>query len=193
MFAVLIIKTNVMKISTKQMLAILLGISWVIFVGVCIEAGGFICNAFFTLVLNPVGARHFWQEVNLSNLYWYNHGCFFAETLLICIVAVMRAYLFYLIIKILHNKKLDMLQPFNPEVERFILNISRVSLLIGLVSWIGATYTFWLVKQGVAIPDLQHLRLAGADVWLFMGVTLFVIGQIFKRGVEIQTENDLTI
>jgi len=86
-----------------------------------------------------------------------------------------------------------MLQPFNPEVERFILNISRVSLLIGLVSWIGATYTFWLVKQGVAMPDLQHLRLAGADVWLFMGVTLFVIGQIFKRGTEIQAENDLTI
>jgi len=182
-----------MKISTKQMLAILLGISWVIFVGVCIEAGGFICNAFFTLVLNPVGARHFWQEVNLTGLYQYDHVHFLIETSLMSMAALLRAWLFYLIIKILHNKKLDMAQPFNPEVERFILSISYISLLIGLVSWIGATYTFWLVKQGVAIPDLQHLRLAGADVWLFMGVTLFVIGQIFKRGVEIQTENDLTI
>ena len=182
-----------MKISTKQMLAILLIISWVIFVGVCVEAGGFICNSFFTLVLNPVGARHFWQEVNLTNLYWYNRGCFLAETLLICIVAVLRCCLFYLIIKILHNKKLDMAQSFNPEVERFILSISYISLFIGLVSWMGANYTAWLIKLGVAMPDLQHLRLAGADVWLFMGVTLFVIGQIFKRGTEIQAENDLTI
>jgi hypothetical protein len=30
-------------------------------------------------------------------------------------------------------------------------------------------------------------------VWLFMSVTLFVIAQIFKRGIEIQTENELTV
>jgi hypothetical protein len=35
--------------------------------------------------------------------------------------------------------------------------------------------------------------MAGADVWLFMGVTLFVIAQIFRRGIEIQTENELTV
>jgi hypothetical protein len=43
------------------------------------------------------------------------------------------------------------------------------------------------------MPDIENMRLGGADVWLFMGVTLFVIAQIFKRGIEIQTENDLTI
>jgi hypothetical protein len=43
------------------------------------------------------------------------------------------------------------------------------------------------------MPDVQDLRLGGADVWLFMSVTLFVIGQIFKRGVEMQAENELTI
>jgi len=43
------------------------------------------------------------------------------------------------------------------------------------------------------MPDVQYLRLGGADVWLFMGVTLFVIAQIFKRGIEIQTENELTV
>jgi len=45
----------------------------------------------------------------------------------------------------------------------------------------------------VKMPDTQHLRLGGADVWLFMSVTLFVIAQIFKRGIEIQTENELTV
>jgi hypothetical protein len=43
------------------------------------------------------------------------------------------------------------------------------------------------------MPDIEHLRLGGADVWLFMGVTLFVIGHIFKRGIEIQSENELTV
>jgi len=43
------------------------------------------------------------------------------------------------------------------------------------------------------MPDTQHLHLGGADVWLFMGVILFVIAQIFKRGIEIQRENELTV
>lgn len=41
------------------------------------------------------------------------------------------------------------------------------------------------------MPDLHYLRLGGADVWLFMGITLLVIAQIFKKGIEIQ--NDLTV
>ena len=181
------------KITTAQILKILYVASWIIFIGVCIEAGGFIFNAFFTLVLNPNDARHLWQQVDLSNLYKYDHGYFFVVTLIMSIVAVMRALIFYLIVKILHDKKLNLSQPFNREIGRFIFKVSYLSLGIGLFSYWGVKYTEWLVKQGVQMPDIQHLRLGGADVWLFMAVTLFVIAQIFKRGIEIQSENELTI
>ena len=187
------LKWNTMTISTTQMLKLLYLLSWIIFVGVCIEAGGFIFNAFFTLVLNPVDAKKIWQEVDLSALHRYDPGYFFAVTLTMSIVAVLRGFLFYQIVMILSGKKLNMAQPFSREVGRFIFRIAYVAVLIGLFSFWGAKYTEWLVKRGVQMPDLQHLRLAGADVWLFMGVTLFVIGQIFKRGIEIQTENDLTV
>lgn len=180
------------KISTKQMLKILYVLAWIIFIGVCIEAGGFIANAFFALA-NPVVVKHLWQQVDLSDLFKYDRGYFFVVTLMMSIVAVMRAWLFYLIIKILHDKKLNMVQPFNRQVGRFIFNISYVSLFIGIFSWWGVKYAEWLIKQGVKMPDIQYLRLGGADVWLFMSVTLFVIAQIFKRGIEIQTENELTI
>jgi hypothetical protein len=182
-----------MKITTVTMLKVLYVLAWIIFVGVCIEAGGFIFNAFFTLVLNPVDAKYFWQEVDLSGLYKYDHGYFFVITLIMSIVAVLRSCLFYLIVKILSGKKLDMSQPFNAEVGRFIFSISYITLLIGLFSWWGSKYAEWLVRQGVKMPDIQYLRLAGADVWLFMSVTLFVIAQIFKRGIEIQSENELTV
>ena len=129
----------------------------------------------------------------MSSLYAYSPGYFFVETLLMIIVAVMKAVIFYLIIKILHDKKLDIAQPFNKEVGRFIFNVSYLALGIGLFSWWGDKYSQWFVKQGVVMPNIQDLRLGGADVWIFMGVTLYVIAQIFKRGIEIQTENDLTI
>ena len=76
-------------ITTRQILKILYVLSWILFVGICIEAGGFIFNAFFTLTINPVDAKHFWQEIDLSELYAFDHGHFFAETLAICIVAVL--------------------------------------------------------------------------------------------------------
>ena len=178
-----------LKISSRQMLKILYVVSFVIFIGVCIEAGTFIFNAFFTLVINPKNAGY----LGLSSLYEYDRGYFLVELILMSIVAVMRAFLFYLIVKILHDKKLNMSQPFNQEFGRFIFQVSYLSLGIGLFSNWGVNYTGWLVGQGVEMPDIRHLRLGGADVWLFMGVTLFVIANIFKRGIEIQSENELTI
>lgn len=64
---------------------------------------------------------------------------------------------------------------------------------IGLFAYAGANYADWLMRQGVTMPDIESLKLGGADVWLFMGIILLVIAQIFKKGIEIQTENELTV
>lgn len=182
-----------MKTRTTQVLKLLYILSWVIFIGVCIEAGGSIFSAFYTLVINSINARTFWVGNDLSGLYTYGKLHFLTETLLISIASVMKACMFYLIIKILHDKKLDMSQPFSNEVRLFIIKISYLTFGIGMFTWAGVMYTEWLVNQGVTMPDTQHLRLGGADVWLFMSVTLFIIAQIFRRGVEIQSENELTV
>jgi hypothetical protein len=181
------------KISTKQVLKILYVLSWIIFIGVCIEAGGSIFSAFYTLVINPINAATFWEGNDLSALYKYDPGHFLAETSYISIAGVLKAIMFYQVIKILHDKKVNLAQPFNNEVRRFILNVSYLTFGIALFTWWGVKYTKWLVSQGVPMPDTQNLRLGGADVWLLMGVTLFVIAQIFKRGIEIQSENELTV
>jgi hypothetical protein len=178
---------------TKTILQILYVFSWIIFIGVCIEAGGSIFSAFYTLVINPVNAATFWVGNDLSALYKYDPGYFFGETLLISITAVLKACIFYLIIKNLDPKKLSMSQPFSRELERLIIKISYLSILIGFFCFWGVRYAEWFVKHGIKMPDIQYLRLGGADVWIFMGVILFVIAKVFKRGIEIQTENELTV
>lgn len=181
------------NIGTKQILKILYFLSWMIFIGVSIEAGGFIVNMLIALVWHPAEINKFWQMVDLSDLYQFDHGYFLVETLLMSIVAAMRAFLFYLIVKTLHDKKLNMSQPFSREMGRFIFNVAYLTLGIGLFSRWGVNYTEWIEQHGVKMPDIQYLRLGGADVWLFMSVTLFVIAHIFKRGIEIQEENELTV
>jgi hypothetical protein len=182
-----------MKVNTRQMLKILHVLSWIIFVGLSIQTAGHIVGAVTTLTLTPERARYFWHEVDLSALYQFDRGYFLAESIHIIIVVIMKAYLFYQIIKILHEKKVNMSQPFNDEMGRFIFKVSYVALLIGAFSFWGAKYTNWLVKKGVTMPDIQHLGFSGADVSLFMGITLYILAQIFKRGIEIQTENELTV
>jgi hypothetical protein len=182
-----------MNITTKQILKVLLVLSWIIFIGVCIEAFGCIFSAFYTLVINPVNAAYFWEKNDLSGLYAYDPGQFFAETFLISIAMVMKACIFYLILKMLHEKKLNLSQPFSREVRLFIVSVSYMALGTGFFCLWGVKYTDWLVTKGVNMPDTQHLHIGGGDVWLFMSVILFVIAQVFKRGIEIQSEHELTV
>lgn len=179
-------------ISTKQMLKILYVLAWIIFVGLCVETGGLLVNVIVTMV-KPASATYAWKEIDLSALYKFNPGYFLSEMIHIIIVEILKTILLYLVIKILHKGKLNLYQPFNREMGHFIFNLSYLSLFIGVFCWWGVKYTKWLAGQAAPVPDIQYLRLGGADVWLFMGITLYIIAQIFKRGIEIQTENELTV
>jgi hypothetical protein len=181
------------RITSKQILNVLHVLSWIIFLGVCVEAGGFIFNTLYAMLLNPAGAACFWNGIDLSRLYAFDKGYFLVECALMVIVAVLRAIMFYQIIKLLLDKKQSIAKPFTGSVVRFISLEAFIALGIGLFSQMGAEYARWFSSLGIQMPDIEDMRLGGADVWLFMGVVLLVISQVFKRGIEIQQENELTI
>lgn len=182
-----------MNAKTDYFLKALNVLSWIIFIGLCVQAGGIIVNTFITLWLNPAGAGKFWMEINLIELHQYNQSFFITLASQIIIVAVLKAIMFYLIVKTFHDKKLTLSEPFNETVRQFIALIAWLALGIGLFSHWGTKFTENLIAQGVNLPNIQQMGLAGADVWFFMGVALLVIARIFKRGIELQNENDLTI
>lgn len=181
------------KINSEQILKVLNVLSWIIFIGVCIEAGGLLFNTFFTMALNPIGAKQFWIQIDLSDLYNHDPLRFLVQTLLICIVAILKAIMFYLIIRLFHSKKLDFLRPFNVEMKNFLFNITYLCFGIGFFSMWGIKHAQWLTELGIKMPGVENLGLAGADVWFFMGVIMYIFAHIFKRGIEIQNENELTI
>ncbi|MGW8123212.1 hypothetical protein ACV07N_11185 [Roseivirga echinicomitans] len=182
------------KITTKQILKVLQILSWIIFIGLCIQAGATAVNTIITMFINPLGVENFWTGSNyLSSLYSFDQGHFFVITITMTIVAVLKAIMFYLIIKLFVEKKLTISQPFNLVLRRFITNQAYLALGIGLFSYYGFKYSFWLSEQGLSMANLEELSLGGADVWLFMTVILFVIVQVVKRGIEIQDEHNLTV
>jgi Protein of unknown function (DUF2975) len=181
-----------LKIGTKQILIFLNILSWIIFLGLCVEAGGIIFNTAYVLY-KPLVAKYFWNGADLSALYSYDKGHFITQTGLMAIVAVMKALIFYLIVRLFYNKNISISKPFNPLVTSMVFKIAWLCLGAAIFSSRGAGYANWLKGQGVQMPDTHLLRVDGADVWLFMAVVLMVIGQVFKKGTELQTESDLTV
>ncbi|MBZ4033494.1 DUF2975 domain-containing protein [Flavobacterium sp. 17A] len=177
------------KIETPQILKVLNILSWIIFIGLCVEAGMYIFNGVYTITINSYNARF----LDLLDLYNYSTSFYIQEISFISIVAILKAIMFYLIVKMLHEKKLDIVQPFTAEMGRFISYISYLAFGIGLFSFWAFKFNTWLISNGVQLPSLELLNLEGHSVWIFMAIILFVVGQIFKRGIEIQSEMDLTI
>ena len=182
-----------MSRKTNFVFKVLQVVSWIIFLGLCIQAGGFIFNTVFTLLLNPAGASKFWTEVDLSALYHFNQSHYVTLTVLMCIVTVLKAVLFYNIVHVFHTKKIDLTQPFNSFLKKFIDVVAIISFGIGLFSLWGAGFANNLMDDGLHMPNIADLSLSGGDVWWFTSVILLVIGQIIKKGIEMQQENELTI
>lgn len=182
-----------MSRKTNFVFKVLQVVSWIIFVGLCIQAGGFIFNTVFTLLLNPAGASKFWTEVDLAALYQFNQSHYVTLTVLMCIVAVLKSLLFFNIVQVLHHNKINLERPFNQFLAKFILTIASFAFGIGLFAYWGKGFTKFLLEQDIKMPNAADLSFGGGDVWWFMAVILLIIAQIIKKGIAMQQENELTI
>jgi hypothetical protein len=184
-----------MSKGTDFLFKVLNVLAWIIFIGLCIESGGLIVNAFVSIFINPVASSKCWGGLNLYDLYQFNESHFISLVVLMIIVSVLKSILFYLIVNLFHKKKLNLSTPFNETMGKYIFNLSYLSFGIGLFIYCGNHFSNWLkiINNDKILPSLQQLNFEGGDVWLFMGVILLIFAMIFKKGIEIQSENDLTV
>ncbi|MOA10052.1 hypothetical protein D3C78_1299230 [compost metagenome] len=110
--------------------------------------------------------------------------------LLIAFLSGLKAYIFYFIINIF--LKINFVHPFSKEIASLIDKISYTALLCGIVGIMTDSYTEWLTKNGVELSAVQKY-LGGTSEFLFLAAVVFLIAQIFKKGIELQSENELTI
>lgn len=170
-------------------------LAWVLFIGLCVEAGGIIVNAIISLFFHPEASSLFWGGLNLYGLYLFNQSHFVTLVILLSLVAVLKSILFYLIVDLFHQKKVDFAFPFNEMLGKYLFNLSYLAFGIGLFSYWGSQFAKKILLESnyVLANSLQDLNLQGADIWIFMGFILIIFALIFKKGLEIQKENELTI
>lgn len=164
-------------------------VAWVIFVGLCIEAGALITNFVFS-IYNPAMVKNLYQKLDLSEMYNRSQWAFYGMYSFILVVAFLKAYLFYIVAMLMH--KIDLSKPFNSFVSEQITKISYCTFSIGIVSYIARQTARNLQHHGYAIDNLNQFW-ADSQAFILMAAVIYIIAAIFKKGVEIQNENDLTV
>lgn len=164
-------------------------VAWLIFVGLSIEAGGLIVNFFFGLY-KPEFVQNLYQKLDLTQMYKDSRLAFFGIYSFILIISILKACLFYIVIRLMH--KMELSKPFNSFVSRQISLISYYTLSIGLLSYIARQSAKTLMHHGF-VPDNLDQFWADSQAFILMGAVIYIIATIFQKGVDIQNENDLTV
>ncbi len=179
-----------MNAKTNSLVFIFLNvIAWIIFVGLSIEAAALVVNFAFSL-FKPEVVSNLYQKLDMSVMYNESRVSYFSMYSFILAVAILKAYLFYVVIRLL--MKLDLTRPFNSFVAQQITSISYYTLMIGFLGALAKAVSKGLEKRGIETSHLDHFW-ADSSAFIFMGAVIYVIANIFRRGMEIQNENDLTI
>jgi hypothetical protein len=163
--------------------------AWIIFVGLCIEAGALIVNFVFSL-FKPEVVANLYEKLDLSEMYERSKLAYFGMYGFILVISVLKAVLFYIVIILL--MKLDLKKPFNTYVSERITLISYYTFAIGILSYIARQTTQTLQHHGFETDGLDRFW-ADSKAFILMAAVIYVIATIFSRGVELQNENELTV
>ena len=170
---------------TGQILIVMKVIAWLAYIGFSIQAGSIIIS-FIVSCVNPESAKNLYKGLNMYNLLRYNFTYYTLQVSFTVLVLAMKSYVCHYVIKTLSGLTLS--NPFTIEVAQTLEKISYVLLGTSVAGLLGNAYSSWLLKK-----TGEQFGGGITQEFLFMAGLVFVIAQIFKRGVEIQTENDLTV
>ncbi len=182
---------NLLRMKTKKnvVFIILNIITWIIFVGLSIEAGALIVNFVFS-IFKPEMVQNLYNKMDLSELYHQSWMVFYGMYGFVLFISILKCILFYIVIMLL--LKLNLEKPFSTFVSAQITKMSYLTLSIGLISYIASEIAKKMQQTGYVIEPLNQFWV-DSEAFILMAAIVYVIALIFKKGVELQSENELTI
>lgn len=175
-----------MKTRTQTILIIMNVIFWVTFVGLCIKTGALLISFCVSLFVNTAGSKDLYLGLDLSELYGHSPAQYVSIVSLMVAMNALKTYITYLVIKIF--SKINLANPFSTKVAALITKISHVALGTGILALVAQGYSKWLLNHGHTVGEDW-----GASEFLFLAGIIFIIAQVFNKGIELRSENELTI
>ncbi len=144
---------------------------------------------FVSSFINPEWSKHTLEaDVKLFRIHDQSIWLYISAYCFIIAVLATKALIWYIVFELLSRLKLQ--TPFSMDVAIKLERIAYLLLGIWIVSSIfWKTYIYYLAKE----TGIQLAPNNSGDEYLFLAAMIYIISQVFKRGIEIQTENELTI
>jgi hypothetical protein len=175
-----------MKTRTSFILKIMNIIFWIIFIGLCIQTGTILYSYIVSMSINPTASHNLNMGLNLSGLYNYGIAHYSIIVSMLIVLMGLKAFIGYWVVKI--SLEMRMEKPFSEGINKIITKISRIALWTGLLALVAQAYSDWLVEKNIAIP----INWAYGEILFFAGI-IYIIAQVFKKGIELQSEIELTV
>ena len=173
------------KTKTQQILKILKVLAWLASIGFTVKAGAFLIS-FIVSYFNPNAAMNLYKGLNLYDLSLFDFQKYSLMVFILVGLTVMKAAIWVMVAKII--SKIELKNPFTKDVARRLEFISYTLFTTWLLAIIGNIYINLLGEMTDKLNGTLD-----AHNYLFMAGLVFIISQIFKRGVELQSENELTV
>ena len=177
-----------MKAKTETILLVSKILAFLGFVWYMILFGSQLVNLVASFI-NPEWAKRTYEvDLNIFNIREHSVGFYVWAMCLIIAVTALKALVWYVVFDLLSKLKLQ--TPFTMKVEKKLETIAYLLLAVWIISinfW--KVYIYYLSQStGIQLPVNNS-----GDEYLFMAGIIYIISQVFKRGIEIQEENDLTV
>jgi len=173
-----------MKSKTEQILTVLNILAWVAFIGLSIVAGSIIIS-YIVSIGNAQAAKNLYKGMDL---FAYRQHSFEHYTVLTgykVMFYITQAYIAFLMTRLLSS--LNVTRPFNQGVVHVMKKISYSILCVWLIAMLNNIHVAILEK----VYGVVATYIPGESI--FLAGIVYILAQMFKRGVEIQTENELTV
>jgi Protein of unknown function (DUF2975) len=181
-------KQKTMKSKTQTILTVSKFLALAGGVGYSIICGGQLTTLVASFISPEWAKRTYEVDLNLFGIREHSVGFYTSAMCLTIAVSALKALIWWLVFALLSKLKLQ--TPFSMEVEKQLERIAYLLLGVWIVSSIfWKTYIYYLSKDtGIQLPINNS-----GDEYLFMAAMIYIISQVFKRGIEIQEENQLTV
>lgn len=174
-----------LKITTSQILYLLKIFSWFAVAAFTVELGAYLINT-IVCYWTPSAAKNIYNGLNLFDLREESFVKYAILLMFMIVMNALKAIVWYMVAGLIGKIKLD--NPFTSEVVHSLEYISLLLFAIWVFAVTGSGYVAWLGNLAGRLNDSwSH------GEFFFMAGLVYTISQIFKRGVEIQSENELTV
>lgn len=169
---------------TKRILKIMNILAWIAFIGLSIKVGAILISYFVSL-RNEEAAKNLYEGMNLIAYKQYSLTQYTIIVSYRIIQFSVQAFIAFLVLKLLNNLNIE--RPFNANALKRMQTISYS--LLGLWALV--------VMHNIHVGILEANSGIKAELlpseFVYIAGIVYVFSLLFKRGLELQSENDLMI